>query len=138
MLDPRTDVQQAAERIRDALTRLGCCYRTKRGDLIEVSYRQLGVVSDRYAVLEVDVQRKQVVKRTDIVPPPHEPGKLPPWLAELGATTVLAGGMGQRAQQLFANQGIRVVVGAAVDTPERLVADFLAGTLEVGINACDH
>jgi hypothetical protein len=56
-LDPRTDVHQAAERIRDALTRLGCCYRTKRGDLVEVSYRQLGLVGDRYAVLEVDVQR---------------------------------------------------------------------------------
>jgi hypothetical protein len=56
-LDPKTEVHQAAERVRTALTRLGYCYRTKGGDLVEVSYRQLGVVGDRYGVLEVDVQR---------------------------------------------------------------------------------
>jgi hypothetical protein len=55
--DPRADAQQAAQRIRDALTRLGHCYRTTRGDLIEVSYRRLGLVDRQYAVLEVDVQR---------------------------------------------------------------------------------
>jgi hypothetical protein len=57
MLDPKAEVYEAAERIRNALTRLGYCYQTKRGDLIEVSYRQLGVVNDQYGVLEVDVQR---------------------------------------------------------------------------------
>ena len=55
--DPKVDVQQAAERIRNALTQLGHCYRTTRGDLIEVSYRRLGVVDRQYALLEVDVQR---------------------------------------------------------------------------------
>jgi hypothetical protein len=57
MLEPKVEVTQAAERIRTALTRLGYCYKTKRGDVIEVSYRQLGVVGDQYGVLEVDVQR---------------------------------------------------------------------------------
>jgi hypothetical protein len=56
-LDPKFEVYEAAERIRNALTRLGYCYRTKNDDLIEISYRQLGVVSDQYGVLEVDVQR---------------------------------------------------------------------------------
>ena len=56
-LDPRFEVYEAAERIRNALTRLGYCYRTKNDDLIEISFRQLGVVSDQYGVLEVDVQR---------------------------------------------------------------------------------
>jgi len=57
VLDPKAEVHRSAERIRSALTRLGHCYRTKGGDLIEVSYRQLGVVSDQYGLLEVDVQR---------------------------------------------------------------------------------
>ena len=57
MLDASGEVSQAAERIQKALTRLGHCYRTKRGDLVEVSYAQLGVVGNRYGVLEVDVQR---------------------------------------------------------------------------------
>ena len=57
MFDPKVEVYEAAERIRDALTRLGYCYHTKNGDLIEISYRQLGVVHDQYGVLEVDVHR---------------------------------------------------------------------------------
>ena len=57
MWDPRTEVHEAAERIRSALTRLGYCYRTKSGELIEISYRQLGVVGEQYGLLEVDVQR---------------------------------------------------------------------------------
>lgn len=56
-LDPKFEVYEAAQRIRDALTRLGLCYRTKNDDLIEISYRQLGVVGEEYGVLEVDVQR---------------------------------------------------------------------------------
>jgi len=55
--DPKADVRQAAERIRNALTRLGHCYRTTQGELIEVSYRRLGIVDRQYALLEVDVQR---------------------------------------------------------------------------------
>jgi hypothetical protein len=57
MLDPRAEVHQAAERIRNALTRLGLCYRTKNGDLVEICFRQLGLVGDQYGLLEVDVQR---------------------------------------------------------------------------------
>jgi predicted Fe-Mo cluster-binding NifX family protein len=51
---------------------------------------------------------------------------------------IIAGGMGQRAQQLFAQQGIQVVVGAPVETPEKLIADYFAGTLQAGENLCDH
>ena len=42
---------------------------------------------------------------------------------------IIAGGMGQRAHGLFAEQGVEVVVGASAETPEQLVADYLAGTL---------
>jgi predicted Fe-Mo cluster-binding NifX family protein len=51
---------------------------------------------------------------------------------------IIAGGMGQRAQGLFAQHGIQVVVGAPAETPERLVGEYLAGTLQVGDNICDH
>jgi hypothetical protein len=46
--------------------------------------------------------------------------------------------MGQRARGLFAEQGIQVVVGVPALPPERLVADYLGGTLEIGENVCDH
>ena len=93
---------------------------------------------ERFALVDVDTTEKKILKREDIDAPPHQPGLLPPWLAERGATMIIAGGMGQRALGLFAEQGIQVVLGAPADTPEKLVVDFLAGTLQVGDNVCDH
>lgn len=91
-----------------------------------------------FAIVEIDDRTKIIIKREDISAPPHQPGLLPPWLAERGANMIIAGGMGQRAQQLFAQQGIQVVVGAPVETPEKLIRDFFAGSLQVGENLCDH
>jgi predicted Fe-Mo cluster-binding NifX family protein len=51
---------------------------------------------------------------------------------------IIAGGMGQHAQGLFTEHGIKVLVGAPAETPEKLVADFLGGTLQVGENVYDH
>ncbi len=91
-----------------------------------------------FALIEVDATQKKILKREDIDAPPHQPGLLPPWLAERGANVIIAGGMGQRAQELFAAQGIQVIVGASAETPEKLIADYFAGTLQVGANVCDH
>ena len=70
----------------------------------------------------VDVDEGQAGETTLMTPPPHEPGALPRWLHEQGADLIVAGGMGRRAQQLFAENGIQVVVGAPSDTPENIVA----------------
>jgi predicted Fe-Mo cluster-binding NifX family protein len=91
-----------------------------------------------FAIVDADGEVKKIVKREDIQAPPHQPGLLPPWLAERGVNVIIAGGMGQRAQGLFAQQGIQVVVGAPAETPECLVGEYLAGTLQVGDNICDH
>jgi len=50
----------------------------------------------------------------------------------------IAGGMGQRAQQLFAEKGLRVVYGVPSDTPKTVVKAFLDGTIVSGKNLCDH
>ena len=91
-----------------------------------------------FALLDVDASAKSILGRQDVEAPPHQPGLLPPWLAERGVNLVIAGGMGQRALALFAEQGIQVVVGAAAETPEQLAAAYLNGTLQVGGNVCDH
>jgi ATP-binding protein involved in chromosome partitioning len=93
---------------------------------------------ERFALIDVDPAAKAVLKREDVEAPKHEPGLLPPWLAERGARVIIAGGMGQRARALFAEQGISVVIGASAEEPERLVAEYLAGTLQTGENICDH
>jgi predicted Fe-Mo cluster-binding NifX family protein len=93
---------------------------------------------ERFALIDVDPGSKTILKREDIEAPPHQPGLLPPWLAQRGAGLIIAGGMGQRARGLFTGHGIQVVVGAPSETPERLALDYLAGTLQLGANICDH
>jgi predicted Fe-Mo cluster-binding NifX family protein len=93
---------------------------------------------EKFALLEVDPQQKTVLGTQLIDAPPHQPGLLPGWLASQGATVIIAGGMGMRAQQLFAARGIRVVTGAAEATPEVIAQDFLENRLQTGPNLCDH
>ncbi|MBN1504700.1 MAG: P-loop NTPase [Candidatus Eisenbacteria bacterium] len=91
-----------------------------------------------FALVDVDMSEKKILKREDLEAPAHEPGLLPPWLAERGARLIIAGGMGQRAQGLFNQHGIEVVVGASAETPEHLVSQYMAGALQSGENICDH
>jgi Mrp family chromosome partitioning ATPase/predicted Fe-Mo cluster-binding NifX family protein len=93
---------------------------------------------EEFAVLDVEEASKRILTQSTHQPPAHEPGALPRWLDELGVSVVIAGGMGQRAQQLFANNGITVIVGAPSDEPQKLVSAYLSGTLAAGDNICDH
>ncbi len=93
---------------------------------------------EKFALINVDVDSKKILSKASEVPPPHEPGVLPKWLAEKGANIIIAGGMGQRAQDMFTNNGIRVVVGAPALAPSDIVTQYLDETLEIGGNVCDH
>ena len=91
-----------------------------------------------FAVVDVNPESKTITGQQQMTPPPHEPGVLPKWLAEQGVDMIIAGGMGQRAQQLFEGNNIKVLVGAPVDEPENLVKLYLDGKLTTGENICDH
>jgi len=93
---------------------------------------------EAFALVEVDPASKKILNTTLLEPPEHQPGLFPRWLHEQGANVIIAGGMGQRAQDLFAQNQIQVVVGAPADTPENLVLSYLNGTLKSGENVCDH
>jgi Mrp family chromosome partitioning ATPase/predicted Fe-Mo cluster-binding NifX family protein len=94
--------------------------------------------SEVFAIVDTDGDSGQVLNRKDLTPPRHEPGVLPKWLHGEGVNVIIAGGMGQRAQQLFAQNQIQVVVGAPAESPEDLVSAYLNDTLQVGDNICDH
>lgn len=70
--------------------------------------------------------------------PPHEPGLLPRFLASKGATDIIAGGMGNKAIQLFKQAGVNVFVGAPQITADELVDGFLNQTIQFNANYCDH
>lgn len=86
----------------------------------------------------VEVEENEIKDITYLDAPPHQPGLLPPWLAERGATDIIAGGMGQRAINLFNERGVNVFVGAPSLTPGELVEGFLKETLSFSANYCDH
>lgn len=86
----------------------------------------------------IDTENGQISGETFLLPPPHEPGLLPAWLGERQVTDVIAGGMGQRAIELFNRQNINVFVGAPLKSPRELASDLLRDALEAGANYCDH
>lgn len=94
--------------------------------------------SKKFSIFEIEPATKRIIAKTVVIPPPHEPGLLPKWLHNEGVSVVIAGGMGQRAQELFQQAGVQVVVGAKPADPEDVVTAYLNGDLQTGDNVCDH
>ena len=86
----------------------------------------------------IDVDDKKIVSAEKVVPPPHEPGLLPKWLSEKGVTDIIAGGMGQKAIELFNQYGVNAFVGAPKLSANELVQDFVNNNLVLSANRCDH
>ncbi len=86
----------------------------------------------------LSAENKKIISESTIDAPPHEPGLLPKFLAEKGVTDVIAGGMGNRAIELFNQQKVNVFVGAPKQTPNEIVNGFLDGSLNFSANYCDH
>ena len=86
----------------------------------------------------VEVENNSIQKVHEHIPPEHIPGLYPRWIAGFGVTDVIAGGMGQRAIELFNQQNINVFVGAPQKPAHELVTDFLEDRLNLQANYCDH
>jgi len=93
---------------------------------------------EQFAVFQIDDDSKKIIYRSNHTPPAHEPGVLPKWLHELGVDIIISSGMGQRAQQLFVENNIKVVTGVQSGKLEDIVIDYLKNSLVTGQNICDH
>ena len=91
-----------------------------------------------FALFDVDRATMAIVRKEIISSPGHQPGLLPAWLAGEGVSVVIASGMVSRAQALFSEHRIEVVVGALANEPEKAVLDHIKGELARGDNICDH
>lgn len=70
---------------------------------------------------------------------PHQPGIYPEFLAARGVQVVITGRMGQRAADLFRENGIEFYMGTASSgKPRQLVEEYIKGTLKAGSTVCDH
>ena len=93
---------------------------------------------EHFALIDVNEKSQEIIKKELVPSPGHQPGLLPQWLAEQGVSVVIASGMGSRAQSLFQQNRIVVVIGALEGEPEKAVLNYLNGILTTGDNICDH
>lgn len=92
---------------------------------------------EKFAIVETD-ENNNVISEESVLPPAHQPGIYPRFLAGMGVNVIIAGGMGQKAQDLFSENNIEVCMGVNAGSPKELVSDYLNNKLETGQNLCDH
>ncbi len=80
----------------------------------------------------------KIVKEQMEIPPPHEFGVIPNWLAEKEVTELITGGIGPKAVEILNQNKINVFTGAPVENPQKIIGDFLSGTLKTTANMCNH
>lgn len=83
----------------------------------------------------IEIENNELKKKETISNPGHQPGFLPRFLHDQGVDCIIAGGMGARAQGLFAEQGIQTILGISGSIDE-VVEKILSGTLEGGESLC--
>jgi len=81
------------------------------------------------------VENGKISGREFVQNPGHQPGFLPNYLNDLGVNTVIAGGMGGGAIQIFNEKGIKVITGASGEI-EETVQNFLNGQLKSSGSVC--
>ena len=109
---------------------------------IAVPVNEAGILDGHFGhckfFILLDEENGEIVKEDKVVPPPHEPGLLPGWLADKGVTDIISGGMGERAIELFNARGVNAFVGAPKLSATFLAKEYLNGKLEGTANYCDH
>ena len=84
-----------------------------------------------------EVEEGEIINKSTVSNPGHQPGYLPNFLAEQDVDCVICSGMGRKAQDLFARRGIDVVIGVSGDMNEKVRA-YIDDDLETGENICSH
>ncbi len=83
----------------------------------------------------VEIDNSKLINRQTIVNPGHHPGFLPQFLHQRGVDYIIAGGMGRRAEGLFEQTGIQIIVGVSGSIDE-VIDKIIKGTLEGGESLC--
>jgi predicted Fe-Mo cluster-binding NifX family protein len=82
-----------------------------------------------------EIEEGKVLKIEEINNPGHQPAFLPNFLAEYGIKYIICGGMGRRAQDLFAEKEIIPIVGVMGKVSE-VIEKFVKGQLKEGESLC--
>ena len=82
-----------------------------------------------------DINNKKIADKSFLKNPGHRPGFLPVYLKDQDVDVTIAGGMGGKAQQLFKENGIEVIVGTQGSCDE-IVTLYLDGKLKSTGSVC--
>lgn len=82
-----------------------------------------------------EIEEGKVLKVEEINNPGHQPAFLPNFLEERGVEYIICGGMGNRAQMLFAEKKITPIIGVTGKI-EEVMEKFAQGKLEAGESFC--
>lgn len=84
-----------------------------------------------------EIQDGILQSKEEIPNPGHQPGFLPQFLSERGVQCIIAGGMGPRAQALFAQKNIETITGIQ-GSIEDVIHKYMNQQLEAGEDLCNH
>ncbi len=84
-----------------------------------------------------DTENGKIIKEESIENPGHKPGFLPNFLNDKGVNTIISGGMGGAAVDIFNEHNIEVIIGAKGDAKEAAEA-YLKGELKSTGSVCHH
>jgi predicted Fe-Mo cluster-binding NifX family protein len=87
--------------------------------------------------LIVGIEEGKIISREVYKSPGHEPGLLPKVMSEFGVTHVIAGGLGNKAREMFNERNISVISGVTGNIDDAIQM-FIDGKLVSGKNLCDH
>ncbi len=82
-----------------------------------------------------EVEDGKTLNKKFVPNPGHKPGYLPVFLKEQKVNVIIAGGMGETAQQLFNENEIEVIVGAQ-GLCDNVVHNYLNGELQSTGSIC--
>jgi len=85
----------------------------------------------------IDIENGNMIKKEVIPNPGHAPGILPKYFNQLGCKTIIAGGMGNRAQQLFRSYDMDWIIGVQGDI-DKVIDEYIDGSLNAGESMCEH
>lgn len=84
------------------------------------------------------IDNGNIISKEMIQNPGHKPGFLPVFLHEKGVNTIISGGMGGGAVDLFNENNIEVIIGAK-GLSDDVLESYLSGNLECTGSVChDH
>lgn len=84
-----------------------------------------------------DIDNNKIIKEENIPNPGHKPGFLPNFLGDKGVNVIIAGGMGERAVNIFNERNIQVITGATGNS-KNAVERYLSGDLKSTGSTCHH